>query len=122
MIEITNTDNPGAESAALGLNWDPRAAETRQSMRSVVERLEALRNSFPDELRCVEHSMRTDAASGEEQTFGGVRKGGGPTATAFRSPWQTPNAGPIEPDIEAILNKMDRLPTRRNLNAGFATM
>ena len=58
----------------------------------------------------------------KEQTFGGIRKGGGPTATVFRSPWQTPNAGPIEPDIESILNKMDRLVTRRDLSAGFAAM
>jgi cellulose biosynthesis protein BcsQ len=121
MIETTNNDNPNAESAALGLNWDPRAAETRTAMQNVVARLQTLRGSFPDELRCVDDNMRTDP-SGEEQTFGGVRKGGGPTATAFRAPWQTPTSGPIEPDLEIILNKMDRLPTRLNLNARFAAM
>lgn len=121
MIEITNTGNPNAASANLGLNWDPKAVETRTSMANVVTRLESLRATFPEELHCVDENMRKDGA-GEEQTFGGVRKGGGPAATMFRSPWQSPTAGPIDPDIEIIVDKMDKMPTRRDLNGRFAAI
>ena len=55
------------------------------------------------------------SGGGEEFAFGGIRKGGGPTVMALRAPWQTPNAGPVEPDLKEIVDKMCKLDTRRKL-------
>jgi len=120
MISHTNEGHPKPEAADLGLNWSPTSDATLAAMQRVVQKLVQLRSAFPDELKCVLDGARKDPTTRAERTFGGVRKGGKDAVLTFNSPWTTTTAGTIDGDVNSILDKMDMLFTRENLNGRFA--